>query len=93
MILALRASPLLLGERGGAKVDLAAVEDLLQRVSRLQDDQPEIARLELGLVMAGSTGVQVLAASARAERPSDERADSLVRRMTAPPAPARRVPD
>ena len=93
MVLELRAGPLLLGERGGAKVDLAAVEDLLQRVSRLQDDLPEMAQLGLDLVMAGSTGVQVLAASARVERPNDERTDSLVRRMTAPPAQARPVPD
>jgi acyl-CoA synthetase (NDP forming)/GNAT superfamily N-acetyltransferase len=93
MVRALGAASLLLGERGGAQVDLPSVEDLLQRVARLQDDLEEIASLSLDLVMAGSQGVQVLAASATVEVSEHQRADSLVRRLTAPPSGRQRVPD
>jgi acyl-CoA synthetase (NDP forming)/RimJ/RimL family protein N-acetyltransferase len=93
MVRSLGAASLLLGERGGAQVDLPSVEDLLQRVARLQDDLEEMALLSLDLVMAGSRGVQVLAASATVEVPEHQRADSLVRRLTAPPGEPSRVPD
>ncbi len=47
-----RAAPLLLGQRGPAPVDLGALTDLLLRVSRLADDLPEVAELELSPVLA-----------------------------------------
>ena len=47
-----RAAPWLLGQRGPAPVDVDALTDLLLRVSRLADDLPEVAELELSPVLA-----------------------------------------
>ena len=52
MIRTVRAAPLLFGHRGSAAVDTAALTDILLRVSRLTDDLPEIAELDLNPVIA-----------------------------------------
>jgi acyl-CoA synthetase (NDP forming)/GNAT superfamily N-acetyltransferase len=57
MIGELRSSPLLLGEAGSPPVDTAGLTDLLLRVSRLADDLPEIAELDLNPVIARPDGV------------------------------------
>ncbi len=52
MIREIRAAPLLYGHRGSTPVDLAALADVLLRVSRLADEVPEIAELDLNPVIA-----------------------------------------
>ena len=54
MVREIRASPMLFGYRGSEIVDIAAVERLILRVARLQHDLPQIASLELSLVLAGA---------------------------------------
>ena len=56
LISELRAAPLLLGRRGSPPADTAALADLLLRVSRLADDLPEVAELDLNPVIAGPDG-------------------------------------
>jgi acyl-CoA synthetase (NDP forming)/GNAT superfamily N-acetyltransferase len=52
LISSVRSAPLLHGHRGSPAVDLAALRDVLLRVSRLSDDLPEIAELDLNPVIA-----------------------------------------
>ena len=52
LISGLRAAPLLLGHRGAPPADTAALADVLLRVSRLADDLPEVAELDLNPVVA-----------------------------------------
>jgi acyl-CoA synthetase (NDP forming) len=56
MIAAVRAAPLLTGLAGGPAVDTAALAGLLLRVSRLADDLPEVAELDLDPVIARPDG-------------------------------------
>jgi acyl-CoA synthetase (NDP forming)/GNAT superfamily N-acetyltransferase len=65
MIHDVRAAPLLFGHRGSPAVDTAALTDLLLRVSRLADDIPEIAELDLNPVIARPDGVQAVDARIR----------------------------
>ena len=48
----IKAAPLLYGHRGSAAVDLDSLADLLLRVSRLADEIPEVAELDLNPVIA-----------------------------------------
>jgi acyl-CoA synthetase (NDP forming)/RimJ/RimL family protein N-acetyltransferase len=48
----IKAAPLLHGHRGSAAVDLESLADLLLRVSRLADEIPEVAELDLNPVIA-----------------------------------------
>jgi len=57
--------PLLEGYRGAPPADLAAIEDLLARVSTLADTHHEIAELDLNPLMAGPDGVLALDARVR----------------------------
>jgi acyl-CoA synthetase (NDP forming) len=57
MIGELRAAPLLFGHRGSAAVDTSALEDVLLRISRLADDLPEVAELDLNPLIARHDGV------------------------------------
>ena len=75
-----RAAPLLFGYRGSEPVDVAALEALLLRVTRLADDLPEVAELELNPVIVAASGVTVLGATARIAPPS-ARLDAGPRRM------------
>jgi acyl-CoA synthetase (NDP forming)/RimJ/RimL family protein N-acetyltransferase len=65
MIREVKAAPLLHGYRGGIVADLGAAADLLHRVSRLADDLPEVADLDLDPVLVASHGLAVVNASAR----------------------------
>nr|MCU0265285.1 acetate--CoA ligase family protein [Actinomycetes bacterium] len=75
-----RAAPLLFGYRGAEPVDVAALEELLLRVSRLSDDLPDMAELELNPVVVSPSGVAVLGARARLAAPII-RKDSDARRL------------
>ena len=60
MISGIKAAPLLAGFRGTPAADTAALTDLLLRVSRLADDLPEVAELDLNPVIARSDGAHVV---------------------------------
>ena len=62
MIRAVRAGPRLFGYRGQPPLDVAALEDVLQRVVVMADDLPELRSLELHPVVVGERGAAVLAA-------------------------------
>ena len=69
IVRAVRTAPLLLGHQGAERVDTGALEDLLLRVSRLADDLPEVARLDLDPVLAGPAGAVVRGARLRLATP------------------------
>jgi len=52
MISGIKAAPLLYGHRGSAAVNLESLADLLLRISRMADEIPEIAELDLNPVIA-----------------------------------------
>jgi acyl-CoA synthetase (NDP forming) len=79
MIHDVRAAPLLFGHRGSPAVDTAALTELLLRVSRLADDIPEIAELDLNSVIARPDGVQ--AVDARIRIAPAHRQDPFLRRL------------
>ncbi len=60
MIRSVRAAPLLFGHRGTAAVDTAALADVLVRISRLADDLPEVAELDLNPVIATAGGAHAV---------------------------------
>ena len=64
---------MLLGHGGTPAVDTAALSGLLLRVSRLADELPEVADLDLNPVIATHDGVQTVAARIRVSptRPRD----------------------
>ncbi|MGH8828892.1 MAG: GNAT family N-acetyltransferase, partial [Jiangellaceae bacterium] len=70
MVREVKAAPLLLGYQGGIMADLSAVEDLLHRLSRMSDDLPEIAMIELNPVLVGEKGLAVVNATARIAPPA-----------------------
>ncbi|WP_018656936.1 GNAT family N-acetyltransferase [Actinomadura flavalba] len=82
LIRAVRTAPLLLGHRGTEPVDLAALESLLLRVSRLADDLPEVARLELSPVYATPDGTSVESVALHLERPRGPRPELGPRRLS-----------
>ena len=65
MIAGVRAAPLLLGQAGQPAVDTSALADLLLRVSRLADDLPEVAELDLNPVLARPDGAVAVDARVR----------------------------
>ena len=65
MIRELRSAPPLLGYRGAAPADVAAVEDLLQRIGTLADEIPEIAELDLNPVIVRTDGLLTVDAKIR----------------------------
>ncbi len=73
LIHGVHAAPLLLGHRGTPAVDTAALADVLLRVSRLADDLPEVAELDLNPVVATPAGAQAVDARIRVSpaRPRD----------------------
>ena len=79
LIRSIRAAPRLLGRRGDPAVDLAALADLLLRVSRMADDLPQIAELELSPVIARPDGVQAVDGRVRVQ--AAEPADAHLRRL------------
>jgi len=69
---------LLFGRQGAPGVDVAAVEDLLQRAAQLADDLPQLAALTLTPCVASRSGVAVLGASIRLA-PTDDHRDPMAR--------------
>ncbi|MER7197175.1 acetate--CoA ligase family protein, partial [Streptomyces sp. NPDC000188] len=65
----IKTAPLLFGWRGSAPVDTAALEEVLQRVSRLVDDHPEVVAVSLEPVVVAQRGLSVLGASIRLAPP------------------------
>jgi len=82
MVREIRSAPLLMGYRGAEEVDLAALEDLVQRLARLKHDLPQLVAIDLPLVLASVTGHTVLGARATVAPVSDARSDWSVRRLT-----------
>jgi acyl-CoA synthetase (NDP forming)/GNAT superfamily N-acetyltransferase len=68
------------GRPGTTVIDLAALEDMLLRVSQLADDLPQIAELELSPVLARPDGVRAVGARVRVQ--AAEPADVFLRRLT-----------
>ncbi len=79
MIRCVRAAPLLFGHRGTPATDVAALADTLLRVSRLADDLPEVAELDLNPVIARPDGVS--AVDARVRITPAEPQDPFLRRL------------
>jgi acyl-CoA synthetase (NDP forming) len=79
LIHSVRSSPLLFGHRGTPPVDTAALTDVLLRVSRLADDVPEVAELDLNPVIAGPGGVHAVDARVRVSH--TQRQDPFLRRL------------
>jgi len=79
LINSVRSAPLLHGHRGAPAVDLAALRDVLLRVSRLSDDLPEIAELDLNPVIARPDGA--IAVDARIRVAPQVSADPFLRRL------------
>jgi acetyl coenzyme A synthetase (ADP forming)-like protein len=69
-----KAGRLVAGFRGAPGADEAALVDLLYRLSRLADDLPELAELDLNPVVALPTGCVAVDARARIARPADRAA-------------------
>ena len=65
LINSIRSAPLLHGHRGAPAADLAALRDVLLRVSRLTDDLPEITELDLNPVIARPDSAIAVAARIR----------------------------
>ncbi len=65
MVRGIKGYPLLEGWRGTRPGDIAALEELLLRVSALVTDVPEIAEMDLNPVRALAPGRGVLAIDAR----------------------------
>ena len=83
LVRAVRTAPLLLGHQGAEPVDTGALEDLLLRVSRLADDLPEVARLDLDPVVAGPSGAVTRGARLGLARPPGRRAEHARRLRSA----------
>jgi acyl-CoA synthetase (NDP forming) len=60
---------LVAGYRGAPPADQAALTDLIHRLSRLGEDLPEVAELDLNPVIAGADSCVVVDARVRARRP------------------------
>jgi acyl-CoA synthetase (NDP forming) len=83
LIRQIHAAPLLAGHRGLAAADLGALRGTLLRVSRLADDLPQVAELDLNPVIARPNGV--FAVDARVRVTSHRAADPFLRQLRTPP--------
>jgi len=79
LIRSTRAAPRLLGHHGSPAADLAALRDMLLRVSQMADDLPQIAELELSPVIARPDSARALNARIRIQ--PAEPADAYLRRL------------
>ena len=79
LIHSIRAAPALLGQPGRPTADIGAVRDTLLRVSRLADDLPQVAELDLNPVIARPDGV--IAVDARIRVTSHHLADPFLRQL------------
>jgi acyl-CoA synthetase (NDP forming) len=69
MIRSLKSFPLLDGYRGRPRADLAAIEDVLLRVSAMVEEHPAIVELDLSPLLVSETGAVIKAARVRVESP------------------------
>jgi len=67
MVRSLRTFPLLDGFRGAARCDVAAIEDVLLRVSAMVEAHPEIVELDCNPLIAGPDGAGIVDARVRVE--------------------------
>jgi acyl-CoA synthetase (NDP forming) len=81
LVRAIRTAPLLLGHRGADPVDVASLEELLQRVAKLAHDLPEVAKLVLDPVQVSPSGIAVQDVTLRLERPLGPRPELGPRRL------------
>jgi len=81
LIGSVKAAPLLTGYRGRSPVDMAALEDLVARLSTLADHHSALAAVSLQPVNCWSGGVDVLGAEISV-RPALTRKDAMRRVMT-----------
>ena len=81
LVRAARAAPRLFGYRGLPPFDVAALEQIIARVSVLADDLPELRSLELNPVVVAERGALVLGARAQVAR--TDRADGSRRALPA----------
>ena len=79
LIHSIRATPLLLGRPGAPAADIAALRDMLLRISRLADDLPQVAELHLSPVVARPDGAQAVDGRIRIQ--AAEPADAYLRRL------------
>ena len=78
LIRSIRATPLLLGRPGTPAADLAALRDMLLRISQLADDLPQIAELDLP-VIARPDGARAVDGQIRIQ--AAEPTDAYLRRL------------
>jgi acyl-CoA synthetase (NDP forming) len=69
-----KAGRLVAGFRGDPPADAAALADLLHRLSRLAQDLPEVAELDLNPVIALADGCVAVDARVRLAKPASHRA-------------------
>ena len=67
MVRSLKTFPLLDGYRGSARADIAALEDVLLRVSALVEAHPQVAEMDLNPVIVHTSGAVVVDARIRLE--------------------------
>ncbi|PFG37899.1 acyl-CoA synthetase (NDP forming) [Georgenia soli] len=84
MVRSVRAAPRLLGHRGLPPVDVAALEDVIARVSMLTDDLPEVVDVTLNPVIVGERGACITSFSVEVAHPV--RQDAGRRALPIPPA-------
>jgi len=65
MVRSLRTYPLLTGYRGRPPYDVAALEDLLARVSALVQDLPQVAEMDCNPVIVFEQGIAIVDARVR----------------------------
>jgi acyl-CoA synthetase (NDP forming) len=90
LIRSIRAAPLLLGHRGTPPADLHALQEALLRISRLADELPEVAELDLNPVIARPDGA--FAVDARVRVTSRAPGDPFLRQLRLP-APGAQASD
>lgn len=73
LVRSLRSFPLLDGYRGAPRLDVAAVEDVLLRVSAMVQRHPEIAELDVNPLIVTSAGTYASDARIRVQQPEPER--------------------
>ena len=73
MVHSLHTFPLLDGYRGAPRCDVAAIEDVLLRVSAMVEAHPEIVELDCNPLIAGPDGVVIVDARVRVETAAPQR--------------------
>ena len=77
-----KASRLFFNHRGSGWADVAALEDIVHRVSQLKDALPDVEYLQLGRVLVGTRGANVVRATIRVRPNPSSRSDWYTRRLT-----------